>query len=58
MTPGRIESPQKALSGFVASHPGHPYANVSGESVAESLDWLRKRVPELTPAVTRRARST
>ena len=43
----RIESPQKALSGFVVSHPGHPYANVSADVIAESLDWLSRRVPEL-----------
>jgi glycerol-3-phosphate dehydrogenase subunit B len=43
----RVESPQATLNGFVASHPGHPYACVTPERIAESLDWLSKRTPEL-----------
>ena len=43
----RVESPQSALAGFVGSHPGHPYAYVSAESIAEALDWMSKSVPEL-----------
>ena len=43
----RVESPQATLKGFVASHPGHPYACVTPERIAESLDWLSKCTPEL-----------
>jgi glycerol-3-phosphate dehydrogenase subunit B len=43
----RVDNPRKALPAFVVSQPGHPYAHVTAESIAESLDWLSKRVPEL-----------
>ncbi len=43
----RVENPQAALPRFVNSHPGHPYAHVAVERIAESLDWLRGSVPEL-----------
>ena len=43
----RVESPQAALAGFARSNPAHPYAHVAADRIAESLDWLTKRVPEL-----------
>jgi glycerol-3-phosphate dehydrogenase subunit B len=43
----RIESPRAAMAAFVASHPGHPYAHVSGDRIAESLVWLSKHTPEV-----------
>jgi glycerol-3-phosphate dehydrogenase subunit B len=36
----RVENPQASLPRFVESHPEHPYARVSPELIAESLDWL------------------
>jgi glycerol-3-phosphate dehydrogenase subunit B len=43
----RVESPQALLPGFVASHPGHPYTYVAGDVIAEAIDWIKKRAPEL-----------
>jgi len=40
----RVENPRAALADLNSSHP---YAHLSAERVAESLDWLIKRVPEL-----------
>lgn len=45
--PDLVESPASALPGFVADHPGHPYARVSLESVAASLEWLREHATGL-----------
>lgn len=45
--PDLVESPSRALPGFVADHPGHPYARLSAETVAASLDWLREHAPDL-----------
>jgi glycerol-3-phosphate dehydrogenase subunit B len=43
----RVASPAAALPGLVAAHPEHPYARVSTELLAASLEWLRERVPGL-----------
>lgn len=45
--PDLVESPAKALPGFVVDHPDHPYARIPAETVSASLDWLRERAPEL-----------
>lgn len=45
--PDLVEGPASALPGFVADHPGHPYARVSVESVAASLEWLREHTAGL-----------
>src|SRR4030088_2853919 len=43
----RVESPRATLAGFARSNPGHPYAYLSAGRIAQSLDWLAKRAPEL-----------
>lgn len=44
--PDRVDSPQEALPGFVAAHPGHPYGRLSG-ALAPALEWFRDRVAGL-----------
>jgi glycerol-3-phosphate dehydrogenase subunit B len=43
----RVQSPARALPGFVARNPGHPYALLSVDVVRSSLEWFRERVEEL-----------
>ena len=43
----RIATPAASLPGLVAAHPEHPYARVSTEALAASLDWLAGVAPEL-----------
>ena len=43
----RVESPRATLAGFARSNPGHPYTYLSAARIAQSLDWLTKRAPEL-----------
>jgi len=38
--PERVESPARALAGFVAARPDHPYALLGAELVAQALDWF------------------
>jgi glycerol-3-phosphate dehydrogenase subunit B len=42
-----VEHPAQALQAFFESHPGHPYAHVSKESVGASIEWLKSRLPDL-----------
>jgi glycerol-3-phosphate dehydrogenase subunit B len=42
--PERVEEPARALPGFVAERPEHPYALLGVESIAPALDWLTERV--------------
>ena len=42
-----VERPAQALQAFFESHPGHPYAHVSKESVGASIEWLKSRLPDL-----------
>jgi glycerol-3-phosphate dehydrogenase subunit B len=44
---GRVESPGQALLAFADANPDHPYARLSPELVAASLDWLRSRLPAI-----------
>jgi glycerol-3-phosphate dehydrogenase subunit B len=46
-TPEPVDSPARALPAFAEARPGHPYAGLVPGLVAESLAWLRERVPEL-----------
>ena len=39
------EGPAEALPKLVREHPDHPYARVPAALVAESLEWLKARVP-------------
>jgi glycerol-3-phosphate dehydrogenase subunit B len=45
--PGRVESPARALPAFTDAHPDHPYARLSPELVAASVEWLRARLPAI-----------
>jgi glycerol-3-phosphate dehydrogenase subunit B len=45
--PELVESPAQALPAFAADHADHPYARVSVDKVAASIDWLRELAPEL-----------
>lgn len=42
---GAVESPAQALSRFAEAHPQHPYAHLSMESIAASVEWLKTRLP-------------
>lgn len=42
--PERVDSPARALPAFVASHPDHPYARLSAESIGASIEWLKSRL--------------
>jgi glycerol-3-phosphate dehydrogenase subunit B len=48
--PDLVESPSRALPGFVAEHPDHPYARIPVETVSESLEWLREHAPAMAYA--------
>jgi glycerol-3-phosphate dehydrogenase subunit B len=39
-----VESPARALPGFVAAHPAHPYGRVSLELIRSSLEWFTERL--------------
>jgi glycerol-3-phosphate dehydrogenase subunit B len=43
----RVASPAASVPGLVAVHPEHPYARVSTEALAASLEWLAGVAPEL-----------
>jgi glycerol-3-phosphate dehydrogenase subunit B len=45
--PDLVESPAKALPGFVVDHPDHPYARIPVETVAASLEWFREHATGL-----------
>lgn len=44
--PVRVESPERAIPGFVAARPDHPYAHLSLGQIAESLEWFRGQLGE------------
>lgn len=43
----RVERPGQALSAFTDTHPGHPYALLSAESIAAGIEWFKGRLPGL-----------
>ncbi len=45
--PHRVASPAQELAGFVAAHPGHPYAHVSAGALAESIGWFKEHADGL-----------
>jgi glycerol-3-phosphate dehydrogenase subunit B len=42
--PDRVVSPSGVLEEFAASHPGHPYALIGRDAVAEAVRWFTERV--------------
>src|SRR5438270_2400241 len=42
--PDRVEEPARAISGFIAEHPDHPYALIGAEAIAPALDWFSTRI--------------
>jgi glycerol-3-phosphate dehydrogenase subunit B len=44
---GRVESPGQALPAFAAANADHPYARLSPEVIAASLEWLKARLPDI-----------
>jgi glycerol-3-phosphate dehydrogenase subunit B len=42
--PGRVDSPARALPGFAAAHPEHPYALIGPGLLADSVQWLKDHV--------------
>src|SRR2546422_9323887 len=42
--PELVDSPARALPGFVGSHPEHPYARLSAKTIPESIDWLKSHM--------------
>ncbi len=42
--PGRVDSPARALPGFAAAHPEHPYALVGPGLLDDSVRWLKEHV--------------
>lgn len=44
--PDPVSSPARALPAFAAAHPGHPYALLGADAVAEAIDWFTARVPQ------------
>jgi glycerol-3-phosphate dehydrogenase subunit B len=44
---GRVDRPAQALPAFVAANPDHPYARLSPELVAASVEWLKARLPAI-----------
>jgi glycerol-3-phosphate dehydrogenase subunit B len=39
-TPERVSSPSRSLAKLIAERPGHPYALVGADTVADSLGWF------------------
>jgi glycerol-3-phosphate dehydrogenase subunit B len=42
-----VEIPAQALAQFAAAHPGHPYARLSANQIADSVEWFKDRLPAL-----------
>lgn len=42
--PDRVDSPAQDLPGFAAAHPEHPYALISPDTLADSVQWLKEHV--------------
>jgi glycerol-3-phosphate dehydrogenase subunit B len=45
--PELVSSPARALPGFIADHPEHPYARLGTDAIRSSLDWLVRRAGDL-----------
>jgi glycerol-3-phosphate dehydrogenase subunit B len=48
-SPERVEEPARALPGFIASNPQHPYALIGAEAIRAALDWFVERVAAHSP---------
>jgi glycerol-3-phosphate dehydrogenase subunit B len=42
--PDRVDQPSRALAGFIADHPDHPYALIGADALASALDWFSDRI--------------
>jgi glycerol-3-phosphate dehydrogenase subunit B len=42
--PDRVVSPSGVIDGFAARHPGHPYAHLGRDALAEAVRWFSERV--------------
>jgi glycerol-3-phosphate dehydrogenase subunit B len=42
---GEVESPAEAFPRFADAHPAHPYARLSAELIAASIEWFKARFP-------------
>jgi glycerol-3-phosphate dehydrogenase subunit B len=40
-----VERPAQALPAFADAHPGHPYARLSFDLIAASIEWFKSRLP-------------
>lgn len=47
--PERVAAPRRAMEGFLAGAPGHPYARLAG-TLDEALGWFRERTPRMAYA--------
>jgi glycerol-3-phosphate dehydrogenase subunit B len=45
--PDLVESPWRALPGFLADHPDHPYAVLGRDVVSDAIAWLVERLDAL-----------
>ena len=41
----RVDSPMESLPQFEATHPDHPYARLSADLIAASIEWFKARLP-------------
>jgi glycerol-3-phosphate dehydrogenase subunit B len=39
-----VDSPERSLSTFVASHPDHPYSRLTPSSIVDSVEWLKQKL--------------
>lgn len=42
--PDRVDEPARALPGFIAGHPDHPYALIGVEAIAPGLEWFSAQI--------------
>jgi glycerol-3-phosphate dehydrogenase subunit B len=47
--PDRVEEPERALPGFVAANPQHPYALLGVDSIRTALEWFADRIARHSP---------
>jgi glycerol-3-phosphate dehydrogenase subunit B len=40
-----VDRPAQALPAFADAHPGHPYARLSVDLIAASIEWFKSRLP-------------
>ena len=45
--PGPVARPAEALPAFTAASPEHPYARLQPGLIAESVEWLKERLPAI-----------